>query len=312
MGVLEVSDKVLILGASGMVGRAIAKEVKSLTPLIPPRGELDLSSEEATLDYFNQHRPTYVFMCAAKVGGIGANQFGADEFFTENIRMQLNFYTALRLFKPKKSLFIASSCMYPHNAPQPLREDQLLTGMFEPTNEGYALAKLAGVYQAKFLLAKHGVLTICPILANIYGPYDYYDEHRSHVVAALIKRFIDAKNQKLPSVTCWGSGLARREFIFVEDVARILVKLMAEYDLSEPINVGTGQDISIMQLAETIKAQVGYAGTIVWDKTKPDGMPVKCMDVSRLKALGISASISLGHGITLAIEDYIGRGDGCL
>ena len=297
-------SKTLIIGASGMVGSALVRKLDQNFLLIPSRNELNLFNQEQTFDYFNQHRPDYVYMCAATVGGIGANMKHSSKFFTENIQIQLNFFEALKKYPVKKALYVGSSCIYPRNTSQPMSENQLMTGEFEPTNEGYAVAKMSGIYQAKFLFQEFGIITLCPIVSNIYGTNDYYDENRSHVIAALIRRIENAKLKNLPEVTCWGTGIARREFIHVDDVARIFISLMENYNDIKPINLGSGSDISIKELAELIKKLIDYNGDIKWDDTKPDGMPVKCMNVSKLNSLGIATKISLPDGLTSTINEY--------
>lgn len=297
-------SKILIIGASGMVGSALVRHLESNRVLMPSRNELNLINRAQTFDYFNQYRPDYVYMCAATVGGIGANMNGASKFFSENIEIQLNFYEALKKYPVKKALYVGSSCIYPRNTSQPMLENQLMTGDFEPTNEGYALAKMSGIYQAKFLFQEFGITTLCPIVSNIYGTNDYYDENRSHVIAALIRRIENAKLQNLPEVICWGTGIARREFIHVDDVARIFISLMEIHNDINPINVGSGSDISIRELVELIKGLINYNGTIKWDDTKPDGMPIKCMNVSKLNSLGIASKISLLDGLTSTINEY--------
>jgi GDP-L-fucose synthase len=297
-------SKTLIIGASGMLGSALARELNQVETLKPSRKELNLSNQTQTFEYFNHYRPDYVYMCAATVGGIGANMRHSSKFFAENIQIQLNFYEALKKYPVKKALYVGSSCIYPRNTSQPMLENQLMTGEFEPTNEGYALAKMSGIYQAKFLFQEFGIVTLCPIVSNIYGTNDYYDENRSHVIAALIKRFDNAKIQNLPEVSCWGTGIARREFIHVDDVARIFISLMENYNDVSPINVGSGSDISIKELAELIKKLTSYNGIIKWDNTKPDGMPIKCMNVSKLNSLGIASKISLSDGLASTINEY--------
>jgi GDP-L-fucose synthase len=296
--------KILIVGAAGMLGSALVKKLDNFNLLTPSRSELDLLDKNQTLNYFSENRPDLIYMCAAKVGGIGANIENPNLFFSENIIIQLNFFEALKKFPPQKALFVGSSCIYPRNTKQPMSESQLMTGPFEPTNEGYAFAKMAGIYQAKYLFQQFGIVTICPVVSNIYGPNDYYDEKRSHVIAALIKRFEDARLAGDKKVICWGTGKARREFIHVDDVADIFIKLMSNYNLVEPINVGVGEDISIAELANDIKKVTGFEGEIDWDTSKPDGMPVKSMNNNKLNELGIKPKISLNMGLISAVKDY--------
>ncbi len=304
---IDRDGAVLLTGATGMVGSAVKRLLtrEGFSRLLtPPHGELDLCERTQVDAYLAEHRPDYVFMVAAKVGGIGANRADPVGFMSENARMELNLFEACYKYGTKKSLFLGSSCIYPRESPQPMREEYLLTGPLEPTNEGYALAKIMGLKLAEYYHRQHGMLTICPMPCNIYGTDDHYDLEQSHVLAALVRRFVDAQNTGASSVTLWGTGVARREFIHVEDVARAMLFLMDTYDSPEIINVGTGVDISIQQLASFIASEVGYKGEILWDSSNPDGMPQKRLDISSLTALGFEARIDLKDGIRRSIAEY--------
>lgn len=304
---MQLDDRILITGVSGMVGSALVHALKhrSFTNLLTPtHRELDLCNNAQVEDYFAEHRPEYVFMIAAKVGGIAVNKADPVGFLRDNLKMQLNLFEACHRVGTRKNVFLGSSCIYPRECPQPMKEEYLLTGPLEPTNEGYALAKITGLKLAKYYYEQFGMLTISPMPCNIYGTNDHFDLERSHVLSALVRRFIDAKDERKPFVTLWGTGSARREFIHVQDVAEALLFLMETYNSSEIINVGTGTDISIRDLARLIAEQAEYAGDIRWDESKPDGMPRKCLDTSRLSRLGWQASIGLEEGIRRTITEY--------
>ncbi len=304
---METDKRVLITGGLGMVGSALIKVLKSRSfsnLLTPTHRELDLCDNAQVEDYFAEYRPEYVFMVAAKVGGIAANKADPVGFLSDNLRMQLNLFEACHKFGTRKNLFLGSSCIYPRECPQPMKEEYLLTGPLEPTNEGYALAKIAGLRLASYYYAQYQMLTISPMPCNIYGTNDHFDLERSHVLSALVRRVMDAQDEGQPFVTLWGTGAARRELIHVQDVAEALVFLMDNYDSTDIINVGTGIDISIRDLAALVVRHVGYAGKIRWDESKPDGMPRKCLDTSRLNKLGFRSRISLDEGIKRTIAEY--------
>jgi GDP-L-fucose synthase len=304
---LEKASKVLITGTTGMVGSALERSLSKyshLTLLKPTRKQLDLLNADAVDSYFNQHRPDYVFMLAAKVGGIIANKSDPVGFLTDNARIQLNLFEACHKYQTKKNLFLGSSCIYPRECPQPMKEEYLMTGLLEPTNEGYAIAKIMGLKLAKYYYEQYGMLTVCPMPCNIYGTNDHFDLDKSHVLSALVKRFLDAKDENKSCVTLWGTGEAKREFIHVDDVARALVFLMSYLDSPDIINLGTGKDISIKELAELIASQVNYSGEINWDTTKPDGMPRKCLDISRITTMGFENQVDLKSGIARMVVEY--------
>ena len=290
-----------------MVGSAVVrllKDKRCQNFLMPNSQELDLCDRQQVDAYFSKYRPEYVFMIGAKVGGIIANKSDPVGFLSENARMQLNLFEACHKYGTKKNLFLGSSCIYPRDCPQPMKEEYLLTGALEPTNEGYALAKIMGLKLAKYYYEQYGMLTVCPLPCNIYGTNDHFDLERSHVLSALVRRFVDATDEGKPSVTLWGSGIAQREFIHVDDVAQALLFLMESFDSPDIINLGTGIDVSIRDLATLIAKEVKYQGEIYWDTTKPDGMLRKCLDISRLTAMEFRANISLQEGISRTIAEY--------
>jgi GDP-L-fucose synthase len=304
---MDQNSTILVTGAAGMVGSAVVRTLRERgfrRVLAPTRRQLDLCDASQVYEFFAAHRPDHVFMIAAKVGGIAANRADPVGFLNENLRLQLNLFDACHRFGTRKNLFLGSSCVYPRDCPQPMREEHLLTGPLEPTNEGYALAKIAGLKSARYYFEQHGLLTICPMPCNIYGTGDHFDLARSHVLSALVKRFGDACDQGVPSVTLWGTGSARREFIHVTDVADALLFLMEHQPSPDIINVGTGTDVSIKELALLIADQVGFRGEITWDASKPDGMPRKCLDISRLSAMGFQPRITLEAGIRQTISEY--------
>jgi GDP-L-fucose synthase len=304
---MEKNNRILITGAMGMVGSGLVRALKSRGfrhLLTPTRNELDLGDYLATDTYFREHRPEYVFMAAARVGGIAANQADPVGFLNDNLQIQINTFAACRKYQTLKNLFLGSSCIYPRECPQPMREEYLMRGPLEPTNEAYALAKITGLKLAQYYYDEYGMLTVLPMPCNIYGTNDHFDLERSHVLSALIRRFVDAQDEQKPFVTLWGTGSARREFIHVEDVVEALLFLMANYKSTEIINVGTGTDVSIRELAAMIAREVGYMGEVRWDHSKPDGMPRKCLDTSKLTALGFQPAIFLEDGVRRTIVEY--------
>lgn len=307
MSAMDRDATILVTGASGMVGSALVRRLRAdgyARVLAPRRAELDLADRAAVLEWFARHRPRHVFMLAARVGGIAANMADPVGFLDENLRIELNLYAAAQQHGADRCLYLGSSCIYPRECPQPMREEYLLTGPLEPTNEAYALAKIAGLRMAAYMQRQHGLRTVCPLPCNIYGTGDHFDLARSHVLSALVRRFVDAQDARAPAVTLWGTGSARREFIHVDDVVEGMLFFMERVDTPEHVNLGPGTDVTIRELAERIARQVDYAGAVQWDASKPDGMPRKLMDVTRMKALGFAPAIGLDEGIARTIAEY--------
>lgn len=304
---MQKNDKIYVAGHRGMVGSAITRKLKKegFTNFLQKTSkELDLRNQAAVQAFFEQERPDHVFLAAAKVGGILANNTYRAEFLYDNLMIQNNVIDAAYRTKVKKLMFLGSSCIYPKMAPQPLKEDALLTGELEPTNEPYAIAKIAGIKMADAYRSQYGCNYISVMPTNLYGPNDNYDLNNSHVLPALIRKFHEAKKKGEPSVTLWGTGKPRREFLHADDLADACYFLMQQYDEPGFINIGTGEDLEIGELALLIKKIVGYEGEIKHDLSKPDGTPRKLMDVSKLHKLGWKASISLEEGIRKVYEDF--------
>ena len=283
----NVQAPIYIAGHRGMVGSALWRELerRGATQLIgTAHAELELQDAAAVDAFFAKRKPTYVVLAAARVGGIQANIDAPADFLYDNLAIQNSIYAAALKHGVKKILFMGTSCIYPRDCPQPMREEYLLTGPLEPTNEGYALAKIAGLKLAEFMYKQHGLQSVCVMPPNLYGPNDSFDQKNSHVLAALVRKFVEAKTMSSPSVTMWGTGTARRELMHVDDLARIAIELFSTREIPDIINVGTGEDISIRDLATLVGKTVGYAGKILWDPTKPDGMPRKCLEV--IKRIG--------------------------
>lgn len=291
-----------------MVGSAIHRKLSELgynNIVTRTSSELDLRNQQAVADFFDQEKPDYVFLAAAKVGGIMANNIYRADFIYENMAIQNNVIKSSYDNKVKKLMFLGSSCIYPKMAPQPLNEDMLLTGTLEPTNEPYAIAKIAGIKMAEAFRDQYGCNYISVMPTNLYGINDNYHPQNSHVLPALIRRFHEAKINQLPEVIIWGTGTPLREFLFSDDLADACVFLMNNYDEKQFVNIGIGEDLSIKDLAELIKDVIGYKGTISFDSSKPDGTPRKLMDVSKLHALGWKHQVSLREGIQLAYADFL-------
>lgn len=291
-----------------MVGSAIHRKLSELgynNIVTRTSSELDLRNQQAVADFFDQEKPDYVFLAAAKVGGIMANNTYRADFIYENMAIQNNVIKSSYDNKVKKLMFLGSSCIYPKMAPQPLNEDMLLTGTLEPTNEPYAIAKIAGIKMAEAFRDQYGCNYISVMPTNLYGINDNYHPQNSHVLPALIRRFHEAKINQLPEVIIWGTGTPLREFLFSDDLADACVFLMNNYDEKQFVNIGIGEDLSIKDLAELIKDVIGYKGTISFDSSKPDGTPRKLMDVSKLHALGWKHQINLREGIQLAYADFL-------
>jgi GDP-L-fucose synthase len=301
--------RIYVAGHRGMVGsalwRALARE--GCTRLLGrSRAELDLLDQRAVRDFFRAERPEFVFVAAARVGGILANDQQPADFLYENLVLETNLIQAAHETGVQKLLFLGSSCIYPKFAPQPLQEEHLLTGPLEPTNEWYAIAKIAGIKLCQAYRRQHGCQFISAMPTNLYGPNDNYDPQTSHVLPALIRKFHEAKAGNVGEVTCWGTGTPRREFLHADDLARACVFLMRHYDDEQFINVGSGSDVSIRELAEMIKDVVAFRGEINWDNSKPDGTPRKLLDSSRIRALGWRPQIDLESGLRQAYADFLG------
>ncbi len=291
-----------------MVGSAIARRLAAegySRLLLPTRAEIDLTRQSAVDQFFASERPEYVFLAAAKVGGILANSTRPAEFIGENLAIQSNVIDAAYRNGVKKLLFLGSSCIYPKFAPQPIREESLLTGALEPTNEWYAIAKIAGIKMAQAYRAQFGFSTIALMPTNLYGPGDNFDLQTSHVVPAMIRKFHEAKAAGAAEVTLWGTGTPRREFLHVDDLADAALFAMLHHDSEQILNVGAGMDLTIAELAETIRSITGFDGKIVWDASKPDGTPRKLLDVSRLASLGWKARIPLRAGLEATYKWYL-------
>ena len=304
---MEREARILLTGGAGMVGSAVARLLREQGyrhVLAPPRAELDLLDAGAVAAYFARHRPDHVLMLAAKNGGIAANLADPVGFTGDNVRMTLNLFAACAQHRTKKNLFMASSTVYPSHCPQPMREEHLLTGALDPSNEGYALAKIAGLRMALYHERQHGFRTVCPVPCNLYGTGDTFDLSRAPVLSALVRRFVDARDAGAPSLTLWGTGAAQRELMHVDDVARAVVFFMDKVETSEHINLGAGTDIAIHDLAQLVARTVGYTGEIQWDTSKPDGMLRKCLDVTRLRQLGFMPTIPLEDGVARTVDEY--------
>jgi GDP-L-fucose synthase len=302
--------RIYVAGHRGMVGSAIWRELqqRGYTDLLGrTHAELDLLDGAAVRAFYARVKPKYVIDAAARVGGILANDQHPAEFLYQNLQIQNNLIHEAHKAGVRKLLFLGSSCIYPRLAPQPMKEECLLTGPLEPTNEWYAIAKIAGIKLCQAYRRQYGCDFISVMPTNIYGPNDNYDLQASHVLPALIRKFHEAKAANAPTVTCWGTGSALRDFLYADDLARACVFLLEKYSEEQFINIGAGKEVSVRELTETIQRVVGFAGTIVWDTTKPDGMPRKLMDSSRLLALGWRPQVELETGVRLAYQDYLKR-----
>jgi GDP-L-fucose synthase len=305
---LEKQAKIYVAGHRGMVGSAIVRKLQSLgytNLLLKTSAELDLRDQVKVGEFFATEKPDYVFLAAAKVGGIVANNTYRADFLYENLAIQNNIIHASFVNKVKKLQFLGSSCIYPKLAPQPLKESYLLSGYLEETNEPYAIAKIAGIKMCEAYRAQYGCDFISVMPTNLYGPNDNYDLENSHVLPAMIRKFHEAKERGDASMTLWGSGAPMREFLHADDLAEACVYLMETYSDAELVNIGTGIDVTIKELAETVKEIVGFSGVIQWDHTRPDGTPRKLMDVSKLHSLGWKHKIELKEGISLAYQDFL-------
>jgi GDP-L-fucose synthase len=305
---MEKKSKIYVAGHRGMVGSAIVRELErqGYTNIITrTHKELDLTRQADVEQFFADEKPEYVFLAAAKVGGIIANQTALADFMYDNMIMEMNVIHSAWQNGVKKLEFLGSSCIYPKYAPQPMPESCLLTSALEPTNEAYALAKISGLKYCEYLNRQYGTDYISLMPTNLYGPNDNYHPTNSHVLPALIRRFHEAKEAGLKEVTCWGDGTPMREFLYVDDLANLCVFLMNNYSGNETVNAGTGKEVSIKELTEIVAKVVGYEGAILWDTTKPNGTPRKLLDVSKSAALGWKYKVELEEGIRLSYEDFL-------
>lgn len=305
MSRIEKTDKIYVAGHRGLVGSAIVRSLqgKGYTNIIGrTHKELDLTSQSAVQRFFEEERPEVVVLAAAKVGGINANNTTPAEFAYENLQIQCNVIKCAHDYKVKKLLFLGSTCIYPKMAPQPIPEDALLTGPLEVTNEAYAIAKIAGLEMCKFFKRQYGDDFISCMPTNLYGPHDNYDLSNSHVMPAMIRKFHEAKVNFAPTVELWGTGTPLREFLYVDDMADACVFLLENYDGEQHVNIGTGVEVTIKELAETVQKVVGYTGKIIWNASMPDGTPRKLTDVTKLHNLGWHHKVELNEGVQLAYD----------
>ncbi|MFJ9311052.1 MULTISPECIES: GDP-L-fucose synthase family protein [Streptomyces] len=306
---LRPGSRIFVAGHRGLVGSAVARRLADDGHEVLTRGRdlLDLRDAARTETYLRDIRPDAVVLAAAKVGGIMANSTYPVQFLEDNLRIQLSVIAGAHAAGTERLLFLGSSCIYPRLAPQPIREESLLTGELEPTNEAYALAKIAGIVQTQSYRRQYGASYISAMPTNLYGPGDNFDLETSHVLPALIRRFHEAQRDGAPEVTLWGTGSPRREFLHVDDLAAACVRLLEAYDGDAPVNIGCGEDLTIRELAETVAEVTGYQGRIGWDTSKPDGTPRKLLDVSRLTSLGFKPQIPLRDGIARTYAWWLGQ-----
>ena len=305
---MQKSEKIFIAGHGGMVGSAITRalEARGFSNLVKrSRAELDLAVARAVADFFQKEKPEIVIFAAAKVGGIKANNDFPVEFLIDNLRIQTNIISGAYENGTRKLLFLGSSCIYPKHAPQPISESALLTGPLEPTNDAYAIAKIAGVKLCQAYAREYGANFISAMPTNLYGPNDNFDLETSHVLAALLRKAHEAKTKRARELEVWGTGTPRREFLHVDDCASACLFMLEKYDSPEIVNVGCGEDISIRELAELVCDVVGFRGELTWDKTKPDGTPRKLLDVSKLRGLGWTPTIPLREGIARTYDWFL-------
>jgi len=302
---MNKNDKIYVAGHRGLVGSAIVRslERQGYTNVIGrTHSELNLLDQLAVTKFFEEERPDVVVLAAAKVGGINANNTSPADFAYENLQIQCNVIKCCHDFKVKKLLFLGSTCIYPKMAPQPIPEDALLTGPLEQTNEAYAIAKISGMQMCKYFKRQYGDNFISCMPTNLYGPHDNYELQGSHVMPAMIRKFHEAKVNKAPSVELWGTGSPLREFLYVDDMADACVFLLENYDGEQHVNIGTGKEVTIKELAETVKKTVGYEGEIIWNKDMPDGTPRKLTDVTKLHELGFFHKVDLEEGVEKAYQ----------
>ena len=304
---MEFGEKIYVAGHRGLVGSALCRRLKPLgydTIVTRTFDELDLRNQHAVRDFFQREQPAYVFLAAARVGGIQANNMYPADFIYDNLQVQNNVIHYSYLSGVKKLCFLGSSCIYPRLAPQPMKEEFLLDGKLEPTNEPYAVAKIAGIKLCQAYHRQFGSNFISVMPTNLYGPNDNFDLQNSHVLPAAIRKFVDARNAGAPTVTIWGTGTPRREFLHVDDMADACIYLMQKYDESDIVNIGVGEDVSIAELYALVKKVADFSGSIQYDNSKPDGTPRKLLDVSKIHALGWKAKISLEEGVRSTVAWY--------
>ena len=304
---LDLTAVTYVAGHRGLAGSAIWRRMEQVgfSSLVGRKSsDLDLRDRDSTFDFFAQQRPKYVILAAARVGGILANSTYPSEFLSDNLRIQTNVIDAANSVDVERLVFLGSSCIYPKLAPQPIKEEYLMTGHLEPTNDAYAIAKIAGIIQVQAARRQYGRRWISAMPTNLYGPGDNFSPTGSHVLPALIRRIWGAKQSSAPSITNWGTGRALREFLHVDDLAAAVVFLLSHYDEPDPINIGIGRDRSIREISDLIAQIVGYDGSVEWDTSKPDGTPRKVLDVGRLRALGWNPTISLEDGLRSTISWY--------
>ena len=300
--------KIYVAGHRGLVGSALVRAIEGSdehTWIGQTRQELDLLDRSAVFEYVKNEKPDWVVIAAAKVGGIHANSTYPVEFLSENLQIETNLIDACHAAKIERVLFLGSSCIYPKNSPQPIKEEYLLTGPLEPTNEAYALAKISGLKLIEAYRTQYGYSWISAMPTNLYGPGDNFDLENSHVLPALIRKFHDAQTQGAPSVTLWGTGTPRREFLHADDLAKACLFMLANYDGETALNIGTGIDVTITELANVIAKTIGYVGEIIWDTSKPDGTPRKLLDTSAASEIGWAPTISLEDGLRDTFKSYI-------
>lgn len=305
---MNKESKIFVAGHRGLVGSAIVRNLESKgynNLIFRTHNELDLTNQVSVREFFKKEKPEYVFLAAAKVGGINANNTAPADFIYENLMIQNNVIKAAHDFNVKKLLFLGSTCIYPKMAPQPIVEDALLSGYLEPTNEAYAIAKISGLEMCKFFKRQYGDNFISCMPTNLYGPNDNYDLKTSHVLPALIRKFHEAKINNSKTVEIWGTGTPLREFLYVDDMADACVFLMENYDGEQHVNIGTGKEVSIRELAETVKSVVGFDGKLVFNSDMPDGTPRKLTNVNKLNSLGWKYKVELREGIKMAYEDFL-------
>ena len=305
---MNLNAKIYVAGHRGMVGSAIVRELQRKgynNLLLRTHAQLDLCNQSAVNNFFAQERPEYVFLAAAKVGGIVANQTAPADFMYQNMMLEMNVIHTAWQNGCRKLLFLGSSCIYPRLAPQPMREDCLLTSALEPTNEAYALAKISGLRYCQYLNRQYGTDYISVMPTNLYGPNDNYHPEHSHVLPALIRRFHEAKTSGAAEVVCWGDGTPLREFLYVDDLAELCLHLMNHYEGDETVNAGTGKEITIKELTQLVAETVGYTGRILWDTSRPNGTPRKLLDVSKAAQLGWTYRTELPDGLRMAYQDFL-------